>query len=88
MRGVSFAAALSLAILPAFVSAGMYREGGPVKNLQDKVFRKSLKSEVRVVLINHSNAISYDVLTWRLLLLRACAEDSCGGVRRAVVRGM
>jgi len=43
MRATAFA--LSLAVLPNLVSAGLFREGGPVKMLQDKVFRKSLKSD-------------------------------------------
>ena len=34
-------------ILPAFVSAGIFPQGGPVKMLQDAVFRKTLKPEVR-----------------------------------------
>jgi hypothetical protein len=45
MRVTSFVA-LSLGVLPALVSAGLFSEGGPVKMLQDKVFRRSLKSEV------------------------------------------
>lgn len=45
----SAAVALSLAVLPTLVSAGLFREGGPVKNLQDKIFRKSLQPEVCTV---------------------------------------
>jgi len=41
----SAAVALSLAVLPTLVSAGLFKEGGPVKNLQDKIFRKSLQPE-------------------------------------------
>ncbi|KAF8314685.1 thioredoxin-like protein, partial [Clavulina sp. PMI_390] len=43
MKATAFA--LSLALLPTLVSAGLFREGGPVKNIQDKIFRKSLKPE-------------------------------------------
>ncbi|KAF9512707.1 hypothetical protein BS47DRAFT_1394019 [Hydnum rufescens UP504] len=41
--------ALSLALLPALASAGLFREGGPVKMLQDAAFRKTLKAEKTAV---------------------------------------
>lgn len=44
MRTTPFA--LSLVVLPTFVSAGLFSESGPVKMLQDNIFRKSLKSDV------------------------------------------
>ena len=37
-------------ILPALVAAGIFPQGGPVKMLQDAVFRKTLKPEVRPLL--------------------------------------
>lgn len=45
MRATTFVLSIA-AVLPALVSAGMYPEKGPVKMLQDTIFRKSLKSEV------------------------------------------
>jgi len=47
---VSSAIAL-LATLPAFVSAGLFREGGPVKLLSNKNFKSTLKAEKTGVVV-------------------------------------
>ena len=56
MRTTSFA--LSLAVLPTLVSAGLFREGGPVQMLQDKVFRKSLKSDVSTLNLSNKPSLA------------------------------
>jgi protein disulfide-isomerase A6 len=45
MIGVTQALTVSLAILPSLVSAGLFKEGGPVKMLDDAAWRKAMQKE-------------------------------------------